>query len=204
VPAAAAEGSSGRPQSPGHWRCRGWRSAAGRIFTIAWPLTVVDSMCSMLSTVVVRIRSYGVVTRPSISSRFNPVNCHATATTGMSMLGKMSVGVRRMRTGLTIRMSRARTTNVYGRSSAILTIHMSLTECKRRARAARTRRHGRSRPCPAIPGATCRVVSGQVAPAARDVAGCVEARSRPYPSLGRVPLPLPADRFPSGGSADGS
>src|SRR2546422_6151990 len=31
-----------------------------KILTIDWPFTVVDSMCSMLSTVVVRIRSYWV------------------------------------------------------------------------------------------------------------------------------------------------
>src|SRR5205823_9543082 len=93
------------------------------ILTIDWPLTVVDSMCSMLSTVVVRTRSYCVVIRPSISSGFRPVNCQATAITGMSMLGKMSVGVRRMRTGLASRISRARTTKVYGRCSATLTIH---------------------------------------------------------------------------------
>src|SRR6266436_6244034 len=45
------------------------RRACGckKIFTIAWPFTVVDSMCSMLSTVVVRTRSYWVVIRPSIS-----------------------------------------------------------------------------------------------------------------------------------------
>ena len=69
-------------------------------------------MCSMLSTVVVSTRSYWVVIRPSISSGFRPVNCQATAMTGMSMLGKMSVGVRRMSTGLTIRISSATTTNV--------------------------------------------------------------------------------------------
>src|SRR6266699_2679240 len=71
-----------------------------KILTIDWPLTVVDSMCSMLSTVVVRTRSNWVVILPSISSGFRPVNCQATAITGMSMLGKMSVGVRRIRTGL--------------------------------------------------------------------------------------------------------
>ena len=43
----------------------------------------------MLSTVVVRIRSYCVVIRPSISSGLRPVNCQATAITGMSMFGKM-------------------------------------------------------------------------------------------------------------------
>ena len=75
-------------------------------------MTVVDSMCSMLSTVVVSTRSYCVVIRPSISSGFRPANCQATAMTGMSMLGKMSVGVRRMSTGLTMRISSATTTNV--------------------------------------------------------------------------------------------
>ncbi len=80
--------------------------------TIAWPFTVVDSMCSMLSTVVVRIRSYWVVIRPSISSGLRPVNCQATAITGMSMLGNMSVAVRRMTTGLAMRMSRASTMKV--------------------------------------------------------------------------------------------
>ena len=100
--------------------------------TIDWPLTVVDSMCSMLSTVVVRTRSNPVVMRPSISSGFRPVNCQATAITGMLMFGKMSVGVRRMATGLAIRIKSASTMNVYGRLSATLTIHMRL----------------RSHPCP--------------------------------------------------------
>src|SRR5213596_1580265 len=75
-------------------------------------VTVVDSMCSMLSTVVVRTRSYWVVIRPSISSGLRPVNCQATAMTGMSMFGKMSVGVRRTATGLAMRISRASTTKV--------------------------------------------------------------------------------------------
>jgi hypothetical protein len=78
----------------------------------------------MLSTVVVRTRSNPVVMRPSSSSGFRPVNCHATAITGMLMLGKMSVGVRRITTGLRMRMSRASTMKVYGRSSAIRTIHI--------------------------------------------------------------------------------
>src|SRR5204862_106159 len=102
------------------------RRAVGcrKILTIDWPLTVVDSMCSMLSTVVVRTRSYWVVIRPSISSGFSPVNCHATAITGMLMLGKMSVGVRRTIAGLASRISSATTTKVYGRCRATLTIHM--------------------------------------------------------------------------------
>src|SRR5258708_9126452 len=43
----------------------------------------------------------------------------------MSMLGKMSVGVRAIVSGPTIRISRASTTNVYGRLSAMRTIHMA-------------------------------------------------------------------------------
>jgi len=52
------------------------------------------------------------------------VYCQATAITGMLMVGKMSVGVRLITTGLAIRIRRARTMKVYGRSSAIRTIHM--------------------------------------------------------------------------------
>ena len=65
-------------------------------------------MCSMLSTRVVTAFSNGLVSRPSISSGLRPVYCQATAITGILMLGKISVGVRRMMTGLMIRMSRAR------------------------------------------------------------------------------------------------
>src|SRR5258707_8937971 len=82
------------------------------ILMITWPLTVVDSMCSMLSTVVVKILSYGLVMRPSVSSGFRPVYCQATAITGMLMFGKMSVGVRWINTGLIKRISNASTTNV--------------------------------------------------------------------------------------------
>ena len=42
----------------------------------------------------------------------------------MLMFGKMSVGVRAIASGPTIRMSSASTTNVYGRRSAIRTIHI--------------------------------------------------------------------------------
>ncbi len=81
----------------------------------------------MLSTVVVNTRSYPLVSRPSNSSGFMPVNCHATAITGISMFGKISVGVRKIMTGLRTKMSTARTMKVYGRSSATRTIHISRT-----------------------------------------------------------------------------
>src|ERR1700722_18104747 len=94
-----------------------------KTLTTATPLYEVDSVCSMLSTSVVSTFSYGVVSLPSISSGSNPVYCQAIATTGIFMLGKISVGVRIITTGLMIRMSRARMMKVYGRSSASLTIH---------------------------------------------------------------------------------
>jgi hypothetical protein len=49
----------------------GWR----KIFTLTMPSmpTVVDSMCSMLSTSVVRTFSYTAVRRPSNSAAFMPV-----------------------------------------------------------------------------------------------------------------------------------
>src|SRR5262252_6104951 len=62
--------------------------------------------------------------RPSSSSALRPLYCQATAMTGMLMEGKMSVGVRAMTTGLTMRIRSARTMNVYGRSRAIRTIHI--------------------------------------------------------------------------------
>src|ERR1700722_11151123 len=98
---------------------------------MACPFTVVDSMCSMLSTVVVSIRSNGAVSRPSNSSGFMPENCHATAITGISMFGKISVGVRKIMMGLRTKMSTARTMKVYGRSRATRTIHITRTPpCK--------------------------------------------------------------------------
>ena len=66
----------------------------------------------MLSTRVVSDRSKGEVIRPSTSSAFKPAYCHATEITGMSILGKMSEGVRRIITGLAIRMSSAITMKV--------------------------------------------------------------------------------------------
>jgi hypothetical protein len=52
------------------WAFAASRLASGcrRILTMASPFTVVDSMCSMLAIVVVRFRSYTLVSRPSISS----------------------------------------------------------------------------------------------------------------------------------------
>src|ERR1700691_6506513 len=80
-----------------------------KTFTVASPLYVVDSMCWILSTSVVRAFSYGVVKRVSISSGLSPVYVHATEITGILILGKMSVGVRRITAGLNRRMSSDKT-----------------------------------------------------------------------------------------------
>ena len=80
-------------------------------------------MCSMSLTVVVIVRSNGVTIRAAISSADSPPYVQTTVTTGMLMFGKMSVGVRRIVSGPTNRIRIARTTNVYGRFSAMRTIH---------------------------------------------------------------------------------
>src|ERR1700730_15245792 len=81
-------------------------------------------MCSTSFTTVVTIRSNTVVIRPSISSGFKLVYEKATAITGMSTLGKMSVGVRKITMGLSMRINNATTTKVYGRRRATFTIHI--------------------------------------------------------------------------------
>src|ERR1700683_5678355 len=78
----------------------------------------------MLSTNVVSDFSYGDVKRPASSSGLRPVYVQPTETTGILMLGKMSVGVRVITTGAAMRINSARTINVFGRLRAILTIHM--------------------------------------------------------------------------------
>src|ERR1700730_17517068 len=49
------------------------------------------------------------------------------ATTGMLILGKISMGMRNVVKTPSSRISRASTTNVYGRCRAILAIHMAAT-----------------------------------------------------------------------------
>ena len=69
-------------------------------------------MCSMSLTVVVIPRSKLLTMRYDSSSADRPPYAHTTVTTGMSMFGKMSVGVRRIAMGPTNRIRTARTTNV--------------------------------------------------------------------------------------------
>src|SRR3954470_20866681 len=83
-----------------------------------------DSMCSMSFTVVVNARSVVVTMRASMSGTVVPVSDQMTLTTGIATSGKMSVGVRTIDTLPSNTISRATITNVYGRRSASLTIHM--------------------------------------------------------------------------------
>ena len=85
-----------------------------------------DSMCSMSLTVVVNARSLTVTTLFSMSSGAIPVNDQMTVTTGISTLGKMSVGMRCTVTTPNTTSKSATTTNVYGRRSARRTIHIRL------------------------------------------------------------------------------
>src|ERR1700730_2636070 len=62
--------------------------------------------------------------RVAISSGDRPVYFHTVATTGILMLGKMSVGVRQIANMPSSMITMARTMNVYGRRSASLTIHI--------------------------------------------------------------------------------
>src|ERR1700722_2968136 len=80
----------------------------------------------MLSTTVVMFRSVTLTIRSAISLGTRPLKFQITLTTGMLMLGKMSVGVRRIeRTPMTkIRMDI--TTKVYGLRNASRTIHICI------------------------------------------------------------------------------
>src|SRR5271166_5409482 len=86
----------------------GWKNT----FTTPMPFIVWLSMCSMLLTVVVSDRSKGHVMFPSNFCGESPVYCQTMLTTGILMFGKMSVGVRRITTGLTMSSSNAATMKV--------------------------------------------------------------------------------------------
>jgi hypothetical protein len=75
----------------------------------------------MLVTVEVNTRSYGVKMRPDMSTGDIPLYCQATATTGTSMFGKMSIGVRSAARAPMIAIIAAITMNVYGFESAMRT-----------------------------------------------------------------------------------
>src|SRR3954447_10025244 len=66
--------------------------------------------------------------RCSNSCAFNPAYCQTMLTTGMLMLGKMSVGVRMSTKGVSKSNTSEQTTKVYGRRSAKRTIHITVIE----------------------------------------------------------------------------
>ena len=69
-------------------------------------------MCSILSTVVVSARSVMLTMRSAMSSGTMPLKFQIMLTTGMLMLGKISVGVRTIASPPMIKMSMDTTTNV--------------------------------------------------------------------------------------------
>src|SRR5215468_6358009 len=81
-------------------------------------------MWSMSFTSVVRARSVVVVIRFDISCGDRPWKFQTMLMTGMSMSGKMSVGVRKITMGLRMSNTKAITMNVYGRRRARATIHI--------------------------------------------------------------------------------
>src|SRR5437868_9790298 len=98
----------------------GWKN----ILITLVPRSDCDSMCSILATVVVIARSTMVVMRSCISVGESPPYVQITLTTGMLMLGKMSVCMVTIDTIPMTAINSATTTNVYGRRSASRTIHM--------------------------------------------------------------------------------
>ena len=70
------------------------------------------------------MRSLDSTRRVAISSGARPVYFQMTATTGILMFGKMSVGVRRIENTPSSVIRMASTIKVYGRLSASLTIHI--------------------------------------------------------------------------------
>src|SRR5580692_8546060 len=70
----------------------GWK----KILMTAMPFSDCDSICSMSLTVVVMPRSALNTMRLAICSADRPVYCQTTVTTGMSMFGKISVGIDKM------------------------------------------------------------------------------------------------------------
>src|SRR6266853_3897699 len=92
------------------------------------PANVCDSMFFTLSTADEIVYSLKVVICFAIWSGERPAYCHTTVTTGMSISGKISVGVSLIDVTPSNKMSSAITTNVYGRRRANLTIHISRRE----------------------------------------------------------------------------
>src|ERR1019366_7840075 len=123
----------------GSWRSCTWEMAvtwatAAPIFTWGWkktlimatPLSDCDSMCSTSLTVVVMARSLLNTMRVDISWADRPLYPHTIVTTGMSILGKISVGIETMLKTPRIKLKSAKTAKVKGRRHASRTIHIRL------------------------------------------------------------------------------
>src|ERR1700743_1163604 len=94
--------------------CEMFTDGRKKILVTETPFNVCDSVCSMSLTVVVRLLSNGRTMRSLNSCGDNPAYCQTTDTTGMSMLGKISTGVRIMATGPMTKSSNDTTTKVQG------------------------------------------------------------------------------------------
>src|SRR6266481_9283552 len=97
------------------------------------PANVCDSMFLTLSTADEIVYSLKVVICFAIWSAERPVYCQTTVTTGMSISGKISVGVFLIDTTPSSNIKSAITTNVYGRRSASFTIHIQRERVRRLA-----------------------------------------------------------------------
>src|SRR6266403_6170167 len=92
------------------------------------PASVCDSIFFTLSTADEIVYSLKVVICFAIWSAERPLYCQTTVTTGISISGKMSVGVFLIDTTPSSTIKSAITTKVYGRRRASLTIHISRSE----------------------------------------------------------------------------
>src|SRR5450755_3889871 len=97
------------------------------------PFSDCDSLCSTSLTSTFTARSELEVMRCSISWGCKPVKLQTRLITGISMLGKISVGVRNSTTGVSNMITRAITINVYGLESAKRTIHILSCDFPQRA-----------------------------------------------------------------------
>src|ERR1700761_8045371 len=92
--------------------CEIFTDGRKKILVTETPFTVCDSVCSMSLTVVVKLLSNGRTMRSLNSCGDNPAYCQTTETTGISMFGKISTGVRIMATGPMTKSSNDNTTKV--------------------------------------------------------------------------------------------
>ena len=110
-------------------------------------------MRSIPSTTDDRPRSLNSTTRFSMSSADSPGYAHTTATTGMSIDGKMSTSMLRIDNAPISRMTAAITATVYGWRRASLTIHMMCCAAGNQRRVGR--RQGGGLTTRAIPRECC-------------------------------------------------